>query len=84
MQGVQHFCVTFFIEVKFQSYHTESNSEGIDIEEIQNIKHMNIEIKIMNNTATVVFSNFYITARKSTGGQNVRSVRFQGFWSTIF
>ena len=63
MQGVQHICVTFFIEVKFESYHTESN-QGIEIEEIQNIKHMNIEIKIMNITATLVFSDFYITAHK--------------------
>ena len=37
MQGVQHFCVTFFIEVKFESYHIASN-KGIEIEEIQNIK----------------------------------------------
>ena len=34
--------MTFFIEVKFESYHTASN-QGIEIEEIQNIKHMNIE-----------------------------------------
>ena len=49
-----------------------------------NIDNINIEIKRINNTATLVFSDFYITARKSTGGLNVRGVRFQEFWSTIF
>ena len=50
--GSATFCVTVFIDVKLKSYHTESN-QGIDIEEIQNIKHMNIEIKVMNNTAPI-------------------------------
>ena len=40
---------------------------------------MNIEIKIMTIKATLVFSDFNITVRKSAGSQNVRSVRFQAF-----
>ena len=80
---MQALCVTFFVEVNFESYHTASNL-GIEIEEIQNITHVNIQIKRMKNTVTLVSSAFYITARKSTGGLNVRSVRFRGFWSTHF
>ena len=47
--------------------------KGIEIEEIQNIKHMNIEIKRL----------WYHHAQISWG-LNVTSVRFQGYWSTIF
>ena len=51
--------MTFFIEVKFESCHTTSN-EGIEIEEIQNFKHMSIQIKIMdNNTANLFFFFFF-------------------------
>ena len=35
----------------------------------------------MNSITTLVVSDFYITARKSTGGLKVRSVRFHNYWS---
>ena len=78
MQEVQHFCVTFFIEIKFESYHPESCLR-IEIEKIQNIKHMNIQIIIMNITPTLVFSDFYINARKSTRGQKSKNCKISRF-----
>ena len=58
--------MTFFTEVKFVSYHTASNL-GKEIEEIQNIKHMNIEIKKNEQHSHSVYSDF-ISPRASQLG----------------
>ena len=82
MKAVQDLCVTFFVEVNFERYYTASN-QGTEIEEIQNIKQEYRNDKNEQHSHSGIFIFSYHRAQINRG-LKVRSVKFQGFWSTNF